>query len=71
MADVSITTILLCIPRDEATALARLIAQIDPDECALYAKPHRAYGERSEAEVMFAGLLILQGALAGAGFMPK
>lgn len=71
MADLSVTTILLCIPRNEATALARLAADLDLEECALHADPRRLYGDRTEAEVMLSGLLILQGALAGAGFMPN
>jgi hypothetical protein len=66
MADSEIITIPLCLPRAEATALAALVSRIGTEDF-----PHRELPpdvDRSEADVLWSGLLILQGALAGAGF---
>jgi hypothetical protein len=62
MADSEVTTIPLHLLRAGATALARLA------DCARLAAPCTTYGDRPEADVMWSGLLTLQGALAFAGF---
>jgi hypothetical protein len=68
MADPRVITIPLYLPPAEATALANLAGRIGMDDCARFAAPCATYGDRSEADVMWSGLLTLQGALAGAGF---
>ncbi len=66
MADPDVITIPLHLPRAEATALASLVSRIGAENCPRRAAP--PLGNRSEADVLQSGLLILQGALAGAGF---
>jgi hypothetical protein len=65
------TELPLYLPHAEAAALARLAARLDLDDFARLAGPSASYGDRSEVDVMWSGVLILQGALAGAGFMPR
>ena len=68
MADCEVITIPLCLPHAEATALARLAGRLEPEDCARFAAPCTVYDGKPEANVMWSGLLTLQGALAGAGF---
>ena len=68
MADPEVITIPLCLPRSEATALARLVARLDERDCTRFAAPCTNYDGRPEADVMWSGLLTLQGAPAGKGF---
>ncbi len=68
MADSEVITIPLSLPRPVATALARLVSRLGESDCARFAAPCTTYGNRLEADVMWSGLLTLQGALAGAGF---
>jgi hypothetical protein len=68
MADCQVITIPVRHPRPEATALACLVGRLDEKDCARLAASCTTYGGRPERDVMWSGLLTLQGALAFAGF---
>jgi hypothetical protein len=68
MAENTLITIQLTLPRPEATALARLLTRLEPEIMPRFAAPCRTYGNLHEADVMWAAVLTLQSALAGAGF---
>ncbi len=66
MADIA-----LRLPDDEAMALAQLVKRVDYDRILLFASTRATYGDRSEADTMWAGVLLLQRQLAEAGFDPR
>jgi hypothetical protein len=63
--------VMLVIPETEAKALARLVGRIDYDTCNRFASVCHTYGNRSEADVMWSAICILQRQLAQAGFAPR
>jgi hypothetical protein len=66
----SVVQLQLCLPCDEAAALAQLVGRLGPEDCARLAAPCASYGDRPEADVMWSGLLTLQGALSAPSIVP-
>jgi hypothetical protein len=71
MADRDTITIPLELPFDEAAALAQFIKRISYSTCAKLANRHKTYDGRSEADVMWSAVCMLQRELAEAGFAPR
>jgi hypothetical protein len=71
MAGSESTTIPLELPRDEARALAQLVKRIDYGTCARFASITTKYGARSEGDVMWSAVCMLQRQLGEAGFDPR
>jgi hypothetical protein len=66
-------TIPLELPFDEAAALAQLVKRIGYNDCAKLASKTVTYGphNRTEADVMWSAVCMLQRELAEAGFAPR
>ncbi len=71
MADSEVITIPLCLPRNEAVALAQFVKRIDFDTCARFAALTVTYDGPAERNVIWSGVLTLQGALASAGYTTR
>lgn len=67
MADSETITIPLHLPRAKAAPLARMVARLDERDCARLSSPCVTCDGKAEADVMWSGLLILEGAMAFAG----
>jgi hypothetical protein len=63
--------IALALPRAEATALAQFLKRIGFEDVARFAAATITYDGLAEGEVMWSGVLMLQRALADAGFAPS
>ncbi len=70
MADPEAITIPLELPRDEAAALSQFVKRVDYDTCIRFASVTTTYGGRSEGDVMWSAVCMLQRQLAEAGFAP-
>lgn len=73
MAERDNITIPLELPPDEAAALAQFIKRIGYSTCVKLANRHKTYPNdgRSEADVMWSAIRMLQQELAEAGFAPR
>jgi hypothetical protein len=71
MADPEAITIPLCLPSDEAMALAQLAKRIGYEDLIRYSNRHELYGKRLEIDVMWSAVNIVQRQLAEAGFAPR
>jgi hypothetical protein len=73
MADSKPSTITIPfeLPRDEATALAQFVKRIHWGTCSRFASRTTTYDGRSEADVMWSAVCMLQNQLAEAGFAPR
>jgi hypothetical protein len=63
--------VMLVIPETEAKALAKLVGRIDYDTCNRFASVCFTYGNRSEGDVMWSAICMLQRQLGEAGFAPR
>jgi hypothetical protein len=69
MAESQSTTIPLELPREEARAFAQVIKRIDYNLCAKWSSMTRTYNStRSEHDVMWSAVCMLERQLAEAGF---
>jgi hypothetical protein len=68
MAGSETTTIPLELPREEARAFAQIVKRIDYNLCAKWASMTRTYGPRSEHDVMWSAVCMLERQLNEAGF---
>ena len=71
MAGSETTTIPLELPPDEARALAQFVKRIDYETCARFASITTTYGRRSEGDVMWSAICMLQRQLGEAGIAPR
>ena len=74
MADSKPSTIAipLHMPADEALALAQLVKRVDYETVNRFASPCATYGAgRSEGDVMWSAVCLLQRQLGDAGFAPR
>jgi hypothetical protein len=71
MADPEAITIPLELPRDEAAALSQFVKRVDYETCTRFASVTTTYGGRSEGDVMWSAVCMLQRQLAEAGFAPR
>jgi hypothetical protein len=72
MADRDTITIPFELPPYEAYALAQLVKRIGYNDCVKLANKNSDYGDgRSEADVMWSSVCMLQRQLAEAGFAPR
>ena len=74
MADSKPSTITIPIDfpsSDEAAALAQFVKRLDYETVNRFASPCITYGGRSEGDVMWSAICLLQGHLAEAGFAPR
>jgi hypothetical protein len=71
MADQENITIPLDLPRDEAAALSQFVKRVDYDTCIRFASVTTTYAGRSEGDVMWSAICMLQRQLAEAGFSPR
>lgn len=56
---------------DEAVALAQYVKRIGYEDVNKFASPCITYGGRTEADVMWSAVCVLQRQLADAGFAPR
>jgi hypothetical protein len=68
MAESKNTTVPLELPRDEARALSFIVKRIDYNLCAKWSSMTRTYGTRSEHDVMWSAVCMLERQLNEAGF---
>jgi hypothetical protein len=59
------------LPRDEARALAQIVKLIDYNMCVKWSSMTRTYGPRSEHDVMWSAVCMLERQLAEAGLEPR
>jgi hypothetical protein len=71
MANPETITIPVTLPLDETAALAQFVKRVDCDTCCRFAAVCYTYGTRSEGDVMWSAICILQRQLADAGFAPR
>jgi hypothetical protein len=73
MADSIPTTVLipLHLPPDEGLALAQFVKRTTFDDCVKKSAGFVWYSGRTEGDVMWSAVRILQAALAAAGFAPR
>jgi hypothetical protein len=72
MADPEVITIPLDLPRDEACAFAELLKRTSYDDCLRRSNRNRKYSDgRQEADVMWAGLRLVETQFGEAGFSPR
>jgi hypothetical protein len=71
MAAQDVITIPLTMPFDEAAAMAQFVKRIDYETCNRFASVCYTYGARSEGDVMWSAICLLQRQLAEAGFAPR
>jgi hypothetical protein len=72
MADSSTITIPIDLPRDEACAFADLLKRTSYDDCLRRSNRSKRYSNgREEADVMWAGLRLVETQFAEAGFASR
>jgi hypothetical protein len=72
MANAVAITIPVELPSsDEAVALAQYVKRIGYEDVNKFANPCITYGGRTEADVMWSAVCVLQRQLADAGFAPR
>jgi hypothetical protein len=72
MADSNVITIPLDLPRDEANAFAELLKRTSYDDCVRRSNRNKQYSDgRQEADVMWAGLRLVESQFNEAGFAPR
>jgi hypothetical protein len=72
MANPEVITIPLDLPRDEAEAFAELLKGTSYDDCLRRSNRRKTYSDgRSEADVMWSGLRLVENQFAEAGFCPR
>ena len=72
MADKSVITIPLDVPRDEANAFACFLKRTTYDDCARRANRVRKYPDgRAELDVMWSAVRLIENQFAEAGFVPR
>ncbi len=71
MADPDAIMIPLELPRDEAAALSQFVKRVDYDTCIRFANVTTTYAGRSEGDVIWCAVNMLQRQLAEAGFAPR
>jgi hypothetical protein len=64
-------TIPLCLPENEARALAQMIKRTGYDDCVRLSNRWERYNGRAECDVMWSAVGLLRDALAEAGFAPR
>jgi hypothetical protein len=68
----STITIPIDLPRDEAAAFAELLKRTSYDDCLRRSNRRKTYSDgRSEADVMWAGLRLVETQFGEAGFCPR
>ena len=72
MTDSTTITIPLDLPCDEAGAFAELLKRTSYDDCLRRSNRNKRYPDgREEADVMWAGLRLVETQFAEAGFAPR
>ena len=72
MANAKVITIPLELTRDEATAFAELRKRMSYDDCLRRSNLNKHYSDgRKEADVMWAGLGLVETQFAEAGLAPR
>ena len=71
MGNSDIITIPLILPFDEAAALAQFVKRVDYDTCVRFASEFVFYSGRTEGDVMWSAVCLVQRELADAGFAPR
>ena len=72
MANPQTITIPIDLPRDEACAFAELLKRTSHDDCLRRSNRSKRYCDgRQEADVMWAGLRLVEAQFAEAGFAPR
>ena len=72
MATAEGITIPIDLPRDEACAFAELLKRTSYDDCLRRSNRNKRYSDgREEADVMWAGLRLVEAQFAEAGFAPR
>jgi hypothetical protein len=72
MAASEVITIPLDLPRDEACAFAELLKRTSYDDCLRRSNRNKKYSDgRAEADVMWAGLRLVETQFNEAGFAPR
>jgi hypothetical protein len=72
MADPTVITIPLNVPREEADAFARFLKRCTYTDCVARSNSMRKYPDgREEVDVMWAGVCMVQHQFAEAGFAPR
>jgi hypothetical protein len=72
MADSRVITISLDLPRDEADAFSHLLKRTTYDDCARRSNRVRRYPDgRSELDVMWSAVKLIENQFAEAGFNPR
>jgi hypothetical protein len=64
-------TIPLCLPENEAAALAQMTKRTGYDDCVRLSNRFERYNGRAECDVMWSAVGLLREALAEAGFSPR
>ncbi len=64
-------TIALCLPENEAAALAEMVKRTGYDDCVRLSSRWDRYNGRAECDVMWSAIGLLRAALAEAGFAPR
>jgi hypothetical protein len=67
----STITIPIDLPRDEAAAFAELLKRMSYDDCLRRSNRNKRYPDGREADVMWAGLRLVENQFAEAGFAPR
>src|SRR5258708_40335544 len=72
MANQEVITIPIDLPRDEATAFAALLKRTSYDDCLRRSNRNKKYSDgREEADVMWAGLRLVETQFNEAGLCPR
>jgi hypothetical protein len=72
MAGSEVITIPIDLPRDEACAFAELLKRTSYDDCLRRSNRLKKYSDgRDEADVMWAGLRLVETQFNEAGFAPR
>ncbi len=72
MAKSEVITIPIVLPRDEACAFAELLKRTSYDDCLRRSNRRKIYSDgRSEADVMWSALRLVESQFAEAGFCPR
>jgi len=72
MAKQEVITIPLDLPRDEACAFVELLKRTSYDDCLRQSNRNKRYSDgRQEADVMWAGLRLVETQFGKAGFAPR
>jgi hypothetical protein len=75
MVDRNTTASIVCLaiemPRSEWSAFAQFLKRIGYEDCARFASPTVTYLARSEGDVIWSAVCLLQRQVAEAGFNPR